>query len=268
MIQQIRVMYHIFFNYMDSDSSVQTKGLVCIYYDEKTKEDVIAERPGLNFRMTAIKFFLTLPIRVSSMHLCINSAPKSLTLHNHLAQMTIKALQANVRARIRIHYGSDIERQYILQTFGVRLETFPVDTEGNVRLETRKWCDKYLGIATSAADPQPSHGDNDAPITVTNGLWETDVLFGRGRLVQYHPGNIRYRDFLDQHREEYDGYQRNQRRKACIDYTQELLANGTRFLKQNETEMWVVCDFEEVVDKIAQFYRTRRRRIKQEAEKK
>ena len=106
-----------------------------------------------------------------------------------------------------------MERLYQLQTFGIPLKAFPVDKDGNFRVETKRWCDAYLSSGQSTrASPQSQETDDSGgsstnhqdQVSAVGGIHETDVLFGRGRLAQYHPGNIRYREWLDQHIVEYD----------------------------------------------------------------
>ncbi|CAJ1937614.1 unnamed protein product [Cylindrotheca closterium] len=258
--KMVRVMYHLFYNILTSIQEAQKKGIIMIYYDESKGRDN-SKPPGFNFLSTSHHFGNSLPIHISALHLCLHSSPGSLALHNRLLKFLLKALPQSTRTRARLHYGSDLERQYKLQGYGIPLDTFPVDSGGNIRVEIQNaWCKGYMDEGSTIGQ---QGGHKNATITlIFGGIWQTDILFGRGRLVQYHHGNVRFREFLDEHIEEYENLPRNQRRKASVGYTRELVSNGNRFLKENGNDGWIVCDFEEAVGKVLQFYRTSRRNRK------
>ena len=246
-------MYHVVFNLVLSVPSVQTKGVVFLHYDE-SKGD-LTRFPGLKFVTKAISFMDTLPWRSSSMHVCLYSSPANLTVYNTMVQIVLGTAEPYV-ARTRIHCGSDLERQYQLKSFGIPLENFPVDKTGNVRSEIHEaWCNEHLKDSPLKDDEQ-AHNDDDAP---RESIRDTDVLFGRGRMAQNHIGNVRFRKILAMYAQEYDNLPRHDRMAARIGYTHELLSSGTRFLRQTNTDVWVVCDFDEAVEKVSNFFRTRRR---------
>ena len=250
--------------------------------------------------MRVINFMSSMPIRYTANHICLKRVEGSVSWNNVMLGISIKAYPKHARERTCVHYGSDTELQYQLANYGIPLDTFPVDMDGNVRtgimnawfyqhLEREGGVKKNLKDDASISDQEDGddgnssvssraranggggqgqpNNNNNVPSTVIDGIWESDVLLGRGRLVQYHPGNINFREFLDDHIEDYESLARNQRRRACSDLARELVAHGTRFLKQTETDLWVVCEFEEIVDKVAQFYRTRRRRDQQQQQR-
>jgi hypothetical protein len=287
---QIRVNYYVWFNILIPNHAVQKKGVLSIFYDIMKPGETHINR-GMAFLVQVLNFMSCLPIRYSGLHFCLKAREGSLAYWNkRFLEIAAKASTKSARERSRVHYGSDIELQYKLANYGVPLDTLPVDVNGNLRESILNvWIHNHLAkerILTSrqsansnghlfqggddesltsspAEDDEDGAGQaNDAPNSVQDGIRQTDVLFGRGRLVQYHPGNIRFREFLGEHREEYESLSRNDRRRACIDITNELIANGTRFLKQGATDEWTACDFEDAVDKVSQFYRTRRRWMK------
>jgi len=253
----LHVVYHIFFNILSAMPSVQKKGIVMILYDESKGKETV-EFPGFGFQMRVVQFFNSLPLRDSSMHMCMYAAPSSLAIYDSMLQTCLKFMANHSITRTRLHYGSDMERQYRLRTFGISLDNFPVDTSGDACLVNPKaWCEEYLRRGSSTISESASH-ENVAPHTTGLELREIDVLFGRGRFIR-HPGNVRFREFLSGKTEEYERLPRHQRRSACIDYSREVMSSGARFLRQTENNLWVVCDFDQVVDKVAQYFRTGRR---------
>ncbi|CAJ1936553.1 unnamed protein product [Cylindrotheca closterium] len=89
---------------------------------------------------------------------------------------------------------------------------------------------------------------------------EMDVLFGKGYRLQLHPGNVRFREFLQQHRGEYESTPRQNRRDIAIKLTQMLRNSGVRFLQKAGSDEWVESDSEHAETKIAQFFRELRKK--------
>mmetsp|Transcript_11636 Transcript_11636/g.27993 ORF Transcript_11636/g.27993 Transcript_11636/m.27993 type:complete len:302 (+) Transcript_11636:769-1674(+) len=287
---QIRINYYVWFNILIPIHAVQKKGVVAVFYDVMKPGDEHINR-GMTFLMHVINFMSCLPIRYSGLHFCLKMREgRNLAWNKVFLDCAVKAAPKSARERARVHHGSDVELQYKLTNYGIPPNTFPVDLDGNLRESILNvWFHNHLAkegylkkshhhhrvpsneeeslSSTSSGDDEDEDGGNQAnvdPNSARDGIRETDVLFGRGRLVQYHPGNIRFREFLGEHRDEYESLSRNERRQACVDLTKALVAKGTRFLKQGVVEEWTVCDFEGAVDKVSQFYRTRRRRMREQ----
>lgn len=81
---------------------------------------------------------------------------------------------------------------------------------------------------------------------------ENDVLLGRGRGVQHHEGNVRFRKILEEYRLDYDPTPRKSRRQYSAAVTHHLLGNGIRFLEKAENGEWVISSFEEADRKVGQ----------------
>ncbi|CAJ1936710.1 unnamed protein product [Cylindrotheca closterium] len=89
---------------------------------------------------------------------------------------------------------------------------------------------------------------------------EMDVLFGKGYRLQLHPGNVQFREFLEQRRGEYESTPRQHRRDIAIKLAQMLRNKGVRFLQKAGSEEWVESDIEEAETKVAQFFRELRKK--------
>lgn len=199
----------------------------------------------------------------------------------------VSIIPEHARERSKVHCGSDEELQHQLSSDGIPLDTLPVDIHGNLRESTLSvWLHGYLEKASDDVFPSEeenndddddssfmssssssfeeerdnSHANGAASNRVQDDFGPTDVLLGRGKKAQYHPGNLYFRDFLDQKRLEYEVLPRHQKKQACITFIRELLSDGIRFLTERNRS-WVVADFNEVVGKVAQFFRTRRRAL-------
>lgn len=99
-------------------------------------------------------------------------------------------------AKTRLYHGSNMERQYQLQSFGIFTGNFLVNAMGKIMSENQMgWCNVYLRNVTSTIDEQASH-KNGPTYVVTDDIRRTDVLLGRGPTLLKYTGNIRDRKFV------------------------------------------------------------------------
>jgi hypothetical protein len=90
-----------------------------------------------------------------------------------------------------------------------------------------------------------------------------DVLCGRGRAIQEHPGNQILRQVVDLQSKKYHGANRKDKRATAEEIVKAMQANGNRFLKQdNEAECWEEVDNEVAKDKVCHCFRSRSRVLK------
>lgn len=85
-----------------------------------------------------------------------------------------------------------------------------------------------------------------------------DILCERGYGVQYHAGNIFYRDLVEMYRNEYVVAPKSKKRHYCKLIFDQLKNRNppSRFLKQNKkTKIWEELEYNEVIKKIAQALR-------------
>mmetsp|Transcript_17768 Transcript_17768/g.43873 ORF Transcript_17768/g.43873 Transcript_17768/m.43873 type:complete len:702 (+) Transcript_17768:118-2223(+) len=88
-----------------------------------------------------------------------------------------------------------------------------------------------------------------------------DILLGRGQTIQTHPGNVRFREWLEEYRDEYERTPRHKKRLVTAEMANILSSNGIRFLKQGpDKKSWVAIDTKEAEQKISQLFRSRRKK--------
>eukprot|EP00526_Cylindrotheca_closterium_P009190 CAMPEP_0113627882 /NCGR_PEP_ID=MMETSP0017_2-20120614/14443_1 /TAXON_ID=2856 /ORGANISM="Cylindrotheca closterium" /LENGTH=512 /DNA_ID=CAMNT_0000538159 /DNA_START=62 /DNA_END=1600 /DNA_ORIENTATION=- /assembly_acc=CAM_ASM_000147 len=297
----VRVNYFVFFNILSQMQSVQTKGFVLCYYDMSTPDN-LASLPSFGDMLKFMDFVTKVPVRRSGVHLCLKAEPGSLAASSKLFETFVRGLRRRARTRIRLHYGSDIELQYMLKSFGLNLETFPVDSTGKLRQDILNvWFHKYVpnqwntSLAsarhtTSSVPEEEANEGNDQvlaspldsssrvqsaahnsihrnspthnPGTTAESSIEpspSDVLLGRGHVIQMHPGNIRFREFLREYQEEYNNTPRYKRVKTSTELTRALLGKGIRFLKKTESGGWVESDFTGAEKKVKQLFRSQKK---------
>lgn len=272
MYSQIRVTYYIFYNLLVSLPEVQTKGLSGVYYDTAKPGEKFIQL-GFNAQMTILAVTASIPFRHSSMHMCLKGKG-NLVLNNAVIGIMMNAFPRYARVRTRLHYGSDTELRYQLQSHGISLETCPVDWRGEARPEVLNlWYEDHLAQIESI-DHSENEEINDASsgsestgnsifstttATRTPTVRPTDVLLGRGKGYQNHPGNIQFRECLQDYCDNYDEAHRHKRRRIARDVAQILTETGVRFLKLNGNMEWIESDHVTVEDKITQLFRTLRK---------
>ena len=148
-------------------------------------------------------------------------------------------------------------------TFGISSVVLPVTPEGEYKLEPHlDWLERRSKAEKTARENPNS---NVRRIVVPNAL---DVLFGRGRLIQEHPGNVRYRHLIESNREEYEKASKLRKTElakkivSAIKYGNEknnVTKNfeGGRFLKLDGAG-WIEVDDQVARDKIGHSFRNRR----------
>eukprot|EP00980_Cylindrotheca_fusiformis_P012517 scaffold3074_cov108-Cylindrotheca_fusiformis.AAC.4 len=170
-----------------------------------------------------------------------------------------------------LHYGSDMELQYKLQDHGISLKTCPVDENGFVLQDVTKiWYEQlvenglFTGYSNASDKGSDSSSENGSSIAIGSdgllGVQQNDVLLGRGTAVQFRPGNIRFRNFLNEHRDAYDTARRVAKGRIVAELSQMLKSKGVRFLKAGgKDKEWVECDDREVEETIARRFRSARK---------
>jgi hypothetical protein len=85
-----------------------------------------------------------------------------------------------------------------------------------------------------------------------------DVLFGRGKPTRNHPGNVRFRNLMESHADEYNKAPKFVKSLIAKKLVQIVSSSGSRFLKPNGPNYWVPVDDKTAQDKVSQYFRSRR----------
>lgn len=205
-----------------------------------------------------LEFIKTVPIRRTGMHFCLKKVSNNLLNNGAILDRVFQGLQKSVRVRARVHYGSDMELQYKPRSHGVPIGNIPADADGNIRYNilneylAGEWndpvasassCKKYKIMGEEDEEfPNASDTNYDGGHGVANGSSSlpnpsmnptlTDVLLGRGRGLQQHPGNIRFRQVLEEYQAEFNQTPRYTRVDTPKEITRLLIEDGVRFLQR------------------------------------
>jgi hypothetical protein len=229
---------------------VQKKGIIVVSYNNKSL--FVKDRPS-NALVTPelmMKFYRGMPWRVNGFHFCSTEQNPVVHLLMNFFQF---AIGKEGRVRFRSHFGSHMEVQYSLMSFGIPLKNFPFDTDGNLRSESHP---AFIEQRIEIENAQKQSEDHTGEIHLTG----RDVLLGRGRPIQDFPGNIALARLVDEHIEEYRGSTKRSGQKAalCERVTRLVLENGGRFVTRAKgpEEKWVEVDhFQKAVEKVGHNFR-------------
>jgi len=188
------------------------------------------------------KMLSCLPMRVNAVHICYNNA-----LIKAFITLGSYAADTFTRVRIRSHFGSFSECINELKTFGIPIYALPFDEGGKVMTQDHKtfWEKrrqlerKYSGVG-KVVSPGPF-----------------DVLLGRGRLCQEHVGNVRYRQLVLKHKEQYDNASTVDKTSISLMIVNLVKDSSGRFLKDNG-DGWVEVEDKRSRDKVSHSFRTLR----------
>jgi hypothetical protein len=85
-----------------------------------------------------------------------------------------------------------------------------------------------------------------------------DVLLGRGKPIQERPGNIRFRDMLDKHMDNYEKCLTGAKNKVSAYIVHLVKEEGGRFIKEVEDGGWAEVDEATARAKVSHAFRARR----------
>ena len=140
--------------------------------------------------LAAIKHVL--PDRAGCIHFCTDSP-----ILFPILSMVAFVVPKPVRARMRHHYcGTVKELNYILSTYGV--PPLPLNEDGTCSLTAHlEWITSRTKHEEAMRETKEKGGDETDTTTTTSGSssiivpHKFDVLFGRGRSISTHSGNVR-----------------------------------------------------------------------------
>jgi hypothetical protein len=139
-------------------------------------------------------------------------------------------------------------------TYGISTKLLPVDADGIVSLENhREWIKSRIQHEELSVETATT----TMPRTIVPAL--NDVLLGRGKLIQEHTGNRRFRNIVENHRDVYERTSALDKTLVASRIVEILKQSGGRFLKQQYGACWEEVDDDTARDKVGHFFRNKRR---------
>jgi hypothetical protein len=144
-----------------------------------------------------------------------------------------------------------------LRTYGIPKESLPVNHDGTsvdnslfqLHMEQHRKTELQSRSIAAAASNVPSILPGKA-----------DVLLGRGRPYQEHPGNLGFTCLIDDYREEYAARAKSRKSGITNRILEIVKRSGGRFLKKSKKEdgdEWIVVSIDEAREKVSHGFRAK-----------
>ena len=265
---QGRVMFYS----QASDVETQKRGWVNIIYMSDKVSPKVGNFPG----MVTMRNMLSqsLPCRVASLHLFLQNSA-----FVPIIQFVVTIASRDSKVRMKIHdgmlvaltrhgfafklghsltlrndfltlsKGSPFEFTYALMTFGIHQNSLPLTEQGDLKLKNnldwikrRKQAENYAKAGIFAV-VLPSR---------------FDILVGKGKPNQWHTGNIRLHNLVDELLSDYEDCNKREREEMVDGILQTIRLKSGRFLSC-ETGVWMEVPAEDAQEKVSQLFRSRKK---------
>mmetsp|Transcript_87484 Transcript_87484/g.131231 ORF Transcript_87484/g.131231 Transcript_87484/m.131231 type:complete len:468 (+) Transcript_87484:35-1438(+) len=228
------------------DVETQRRGMIGLAYNVGRDHTKDREAVWKNAKLLS-----AIPVRFKCLHYCYDDE-KVRTLF----QVAMLVFNRSERFRCRFQFGTDMECIYNLMTFGIPSDILPVQTSGELRLEAHQ---EYVRRMRKQHD-----SDENIPRIILPST--DDVLLGRGKPLQKHPGNLRYHHIIETYNEQYEKAMKLEKTNISKWLVEQIQDAGGRFLKQDDVA-WVEIDDDAARYKVSHTFRNHRI-AKRTAEKK
>eukprot|EP00980_Cylindrotheca_fusiformis_P023832 scaffold11041_cov117-Cylindrotheca_fusiformis.AAC.5 len=232
------------------DEETQKKGLVLIVH--RVGNDGLHPKDNSSFAWKTMHLMgRVLPMKIAGHHVC--SSPSS-GLRFYFSFVT-RFFASTVIARTRFHEGTFEEIDQKLAGFGINGINLVISYEGGLKVDRHKEMIRSLQCLEAHISPAddyvilPSH---------------TDVLLGRGKPIQNHPGNIRLGLIVESLLQKHGGFvKREEKTQLSIETVYRMKGAGVRFLTKCN-EGWQIAPDRLARERVCSTFRTVRDRIKKE----
>jgi hypothetical protein len=133
---------------------------------------------------------------------------------------------------------------------GVPVQVLPVTYDGGLKTTNHlKWIARRKAKDTKMIDKTGVFDGVDLP-------GQNDVLLGRGRIFQDHPGSVRLRDIVNFFLEEYKLASKRDKKAIAWKVVEAIKGQGSRFLKRDADDWLVEVSDENAQEKVSTTFRT------------
>ena len=193
-----------------------------------------------------------LPIRVCALHFCSDDS-----LTGFLFRAADVGVPEEGRARLRYHIGTRTEIMYSLLSFGLPVDLIPYSETGTIKkTNLNRWIAKYIARDKEMAKNGGIFSGVDLPS-------RNDVLHGKGKPVQNHPGNAHLRTLVESNIDEYQAaYESVDKMNVVYKVFAEVKATSGRFLEKDEVGWWRESHDVDAVDKVRMLFQRTNKKIR------
>jgi hypothetical protein len=193
------------------DEATQKNGLIYIAYSLKEQETYVkADTRSISMECSSLTNCL--PLRHDATHFCASPGVLQYSL-----TMVAKSVGLLNKARLRVHFGTHTEILYSLLSFGLPSSLVPFTEDSALKTDKhKKWMQRRIIKEQELARQS---GTGNATSGVFSGIdlpHPNDVLLGKGKPFQTHPGNQRLLELARAYLTEYDQANPNGGRNAVV----------------------------------------------------
>jgi hypothetical protein len=234
------------FNVLLADEDVQRRGSVDVMYfvDMRGIPDHL-----IKFVRDSHHMLSAMPCRPCGFHICYNNE----LIRPFLAFLHMVTSKER-KLRERMHFGSPLEVQYALCTFGINMQDAGFSTDSFIQDYINNFLEERRRIEAHEKEEQDREEASTGVILHPGPI---DVLCGRGRPYQDFPGNIRVGKLVDEHVPLYlETQERLAKTMIAIGIVQQVQREGGRFLTRR-SDGWELAQNKVARAKISQALRVR-----------
>ena len=190
-----------------------------------------------------------LPIRVCALHFCSDDK-----LTGFLFRAAGVGVPEEGRARLRYHIGKRTEFMYTLLSFGLPVDCIPYSESGSIK---KTHLNRWIAMCI-ARDKALACGGAFSGVGLPA---RNDILHGKGKTIQNHPGNVHLRLLVESNIDEYHAaYNQVDKMKVVYKVFSEIQASSCRFLEKDNDGWWRESLDGDAMDKVRMlFQRTNRK---------
>ena len=243
-----RYTWYLVYSAAEGNEELQKRGVVQVMTYFGDCEVTLSQ--VLEFFMRTSEFAGDWPIRLCGHHYCYDQVS-----FHHACRSLLAFRGKNFRLRNRTHFGSKMEAQYNLMTFGINLQGC---LDPGFGVLSRHSIDAYLQdrrLKEAASQQRESELLVSKPGAVFFPNTK-DVLMGRGRPFISWPGNVHLRQRVISRLDRYIqiGVPYNGKTAIAVEVVNEIKLEGGRFLKRNPG-YWEIVDDQKAKEKVSQIFR-------------
>jgi hypothetical protein len=252
---ELRARYYLLMSVLTS-KEVQGQGVVIVAYTIGSFKDKLN---GSGFTDHA-KLSVALPIPMKNLHFCYDDCAQYI-----IASAAMKILPLELKKRVKLHHGSEMECMHSLARYGIPLGCLPViHGDGAAILHDHlTWCSNREIIDSAKI----THRQSSSALSV-GGFQpaKNDVLFGCNNRL--HPGNAKFHTLIDNLQDRYEAADQEGRVKVSLLVVFSMKGTGSRFLTFDTRSMkWKEMQDTDVRRKASKIIQNRLRYKKQAATK-
>ena len=192
-----------------------------------SSQEGLSHIPGPRDHIVGAKHYAGVPSRAAAVHVCLPDNPAF-----HFFRSSLALGLNSSRQRIKIHTGDGLALQYALHSYGIPVDLLPITETGNVKTKNHN---RFIRMRTLREQErtainsnvqmnsfqQQSQLDN---IVGCPGMH--DVVFRIGDSYLCHPGNAKFRGWIESTFDDYDAADKDRMVEITRMLVDEVLKTG------------------------------------------